>query len=77
MSLVKLRGSKLPSIKPEIEEPVLRMVFEGMTNPDIAVVMGTTEHMVKNYLRLIYDKIGLSNRVELALWYAAKHPELL
>jgi DNA-binding CsgD family transcriptional regulator len=27
---------------------------------------------VKNYLRLIYDKLGLWNRVELALWYVAR-----
>jgi DNA-binding CsgD family transcriptional regulator len=30
---------------------------------------------VKNYLRLIYDKLGLWNRVELALWYEARQHE--
>jgi DNA-binding CsgD family transcriptional regulator len=37
--------------------------------------MGTTEHVVKNYLRVIYDKLGLWNRVELALWYEARRHE--
>jgi DNA-binding CsgD family transcriptional regulator len=31
--------------------------------------------VVKNYLRLIYDKLGLWNRVELALWYEARRNE--
>ncbi len=37
--------------------------------------IGTTEHVVKNYLRVIYDKLGLWNRVELALWYEARQHE--
>jgi DNA-binding NarL/FixJ family response regulator len=37
--------------------------------------IGTTEHVVKNYLRVIYDKLGLWNRVELALWYEARMHE--
>lgn len=40
-----------------------------MKNPQIAEVVGTTEHVIKNYLKAIYDKLGLWNRVELALWY--------
>jgi DNA-binding CsgD family transcriptional regulator len=31
--------------------------------------------VVKNYLRLIYDKLGLWNRVELALWHVARQDE--
>jgi len=31
--------------------------------------------VVKNYLRLIYDKLGLWNRVELALWFEARRFE--
>jgi DNA-binding NarL/FixJ family response regulator len=30
---------------------------------------------VKNYLRVIYDKLGLWNRVELALWYESRKHE--
>jgi hypothetical protein len=45
---------------------------------DVAHAIGTTEHVVKNYLRVIYDKLGLWNRVELALWYESRRqaPEL-
>ena len=34
--------------------------------------IGTTEFVVKNYLRVIYDKLGLWNRLELALWYESR-----
>jgi DNA-binding NarL/FixJ family response regulator len=31
--------------------------------------------MVKNYLRVIYDKLGLWNRVELALWCESRRQQ--
>jgi hypothetical protein len=34
--------------------------------------LGVTQSVVRNYLVRIYDKVGLSNRVELALWYEAR-----
>ena len=43
-----------------------------MKNKEVADEIGTTEHVVKNYLRVIYDKLGLWNRVELALWYESR-----
>lgn len=51
------------------EELIVKLVADGMKNAEIARVLGTTEHMIKNQLRVIYDKSGLGNRVELALWY--------
>jgi hypothetical protein len=39
-----------------------------MTNKEIAVRVGTTEQVVKNYLRKVYDKIGVADRLELALY---------
>jgi len=47
-------------------------VAEGLKNREVAQAIGTTEHVVKNYLRVIYDKLGLWNRVELALWYESR-----
>lgn len=51
-----------------------QLVADGLKNGDIAVILDRTEHMVKNYLRIIYDKLGLWNRTELALWYV-RHVE--
>ena len=59
----------------EREHYIIKRVAEGCKNKEIAVSLGTTEHVVKNYLRLIYDKLGLWNRVELALWYEARRWE--
>ena len=50
----------------EIE--VAALVWEGMTNREIGQTIGTTEQVVKNYLRKIYDKLGVSDRLELALY---------
>ena len=65
-------GSRVPS---EREQRVIQLVAQGLKNREVASEIGTTEHVVKNYLRLIYDKLGLWNRVELALWYEARQNE--
>ena len=62
-------GTRVPS---EREQRVIELVAEGLKNKEVAEAIGTTEHVVKNYLRVIYDKLGLWNRVELALWYEAR-----
>jgi DNA-binding NarL/FixJ family response regulator len=56
----------------EREDRVIELVAQGLKNSEVARSIGTTEHVVKNYLRVIYDKLGLWNRVELALWYEAR-----
>jgi DNA-binding CsgD family transcriptional regulator len=38
-------------------------------------MIGTTEYVVKNHLRIIFDKLGFWNRVEPALWYEARRHE--
>jgi DNA-binding NarL/FixJ family response regulator len=65
-------GTRKPS---EREYRVIELVAQGLKNRDVAVAIGTTEHVVKNYLRAIYDKLGLWNRVELALWHEARKNE--
>jgi DNA-binding NarL/FixJ family response regulator len=68
----QLYGSRVPS---ERERWVIELVAQGLKNSEVAEAIGTTEHVVKNYLRVIYDKLGLWNRVELALWYEARRYE--
>jgi len=65
-------GNRIPS---EREHRVIELVAQGLKNRDVALEIGTTEHVVKNYLRVIYDKLGLWNRVELALWYESRQHE--
>lgn len=60
-----------PRLTPR-EESVIRLVMLGMVNREIADELHLSEHTVKNYLFRIFDKLGVSNRVELALYAAAK-----
>jgi len=41
---------------------------QGCKNREIGMRLGTTEQVIKNYLRSIYDKTGVSDRLELALF---------
>lgn len=61
-----------PRVPNEREQQLIALVAQGLKNQEVAAAMGTTEHVVKNYLRAIYDKLGLWNRVELALWHEAR-----
>ena len=74
MPAEQLYGTRTPS---EREQQVIALVAQGLKNSEVAEAIGTTEHVVKNYLRAIYDKLGLWNRVELALWYEARRHENL
>ena len=50
------------------EALIVSCVTQGMTNKEIATRVGTTEQVVKNYLRKVYDKLGVADRLELALY---------
>ena len=59
----------------EKEMMIISRVTQGMKNKDIAREVGTTEQVVKNYLRKIYDKLNVADRLELALY--SMHHRLL
>jgi DNA-binding NarL/FixJ family response regulator len=50
------------------ELQIVALIAEGSKNKEIALQLGTKEQVVKNYLRSIYDKTGVSDRLELALF---------
>jgi DNA-binding NarL/FixJ family response regulator len=50
------------------ETVIVSCVTQGMKNKEIALRVGTTEQVVKNYLRKVYDKLGVADRLELALY---------
>ncbi|HYG99093.1 MAG TPA: response regulator transcription factor [Terriglobales bacterium] len=47
---------------------IVALIVQGYKNKEIAQQLGTTEQVIKNYLRNVYDKIGVSDRLELALF---------
>ena len=65
MQLVDSRGEAILSKR---EQDVVRCVAEGLSNREIASRLKLTEHTVKNYLFRIFDKLGVSSRVEVVLY---------
>ena len=62
---IRLRG---PGLLTKREEGVVLLVAEGLTNRDISHQLHLSEHTVRNYLFRIFNKVGTSNRLELALY---------
>ena len=56
-----------PRLSPK-ELSIIACITQGKRNKEIAFQLGTTEQVIKNYLRKIYDKLGVSDRLELALY---------
>ena len=56
------------------EEQTVGLVAEGLNNREIAIELSVKENTVKKSLLRIYDKLGISNRVELVL-YALSHSQ--
>ena len=50
------------------EQVVARVLASGATNKEIAARLGLREQTVKNRLSAIYGKLGLRNRLELAVY---------
>jgi DNA-binding NarL/FixJ family response regulator len=49
------------------EQAVVQLVADGLSNREIAIQLKLSQHTVKNYLFRVFDKIGVSSRVELVL----------
>ena len=50
------------------EEQVVALVAEGLINRQVAIELNLSEHTVKKYLFRIFEKLGISTRVELVLY---------
>ena len=50
------------------ELQIVSLIVQGCKNKEIALQLGTKEQVIKNYLRSVYDKTGVSDRLELALF---------
>jgi DNA-binding NarL/FixJ family response regulator len=64
--------TRIPTVR---EYRIIELVAKGLKNVEVAREIGTTEQTIKNCVRSIYDKLGLWNRVELALWYETRRFE--
>lgn len=69
LRMLNASGGKILSPR---EEQVVALIADGLSNREIALELSLSEHTVKKYLFRIFDKLGISNRVELVL-YAMNH----
>lgn len=65
---LEVRNTRGMTLLTPRERDVVRLVAEGMRNQEIAAKLNLREHTVRNYLFRIFDKLGISNRVELVLY---------
>jgi DNA-binding NarL/FixJ family response regulator len=65
LRVLSLNGEKLLTSR---EEQVVALVADGLSNRDVASELGLSEHTVKKYLFRIFEKLGISSRVELVLY---------
>jgi DNA-binding NarL/FixJ family response regulator len=73
LSAFRTQGGRPTGSRPKVqltpkESLIVSCVTQGMKNKEIALRVGTTEQVVKNYLRKVYDKLGVADRLELALF---------
>lgn len=73
LRVVNSRGAEMLTPR---EEQVVALVAEGLSNRETARELNLSEHTIKKYLFRIFDKLGISSRVELVL-YAMNHGEPL
>lgn len=65
MRVMNFKGASLLTRR---EDQVAALVSEGLTNREVAARLGLSEHTVSNYLFKIYEKLGISSRVEFVLY---------
>ena len=73
LRVLNSRGQQLLTPR---EEQVVALIAEGLSNRETARELNLSEHTVKKYLFRIFDKLGVSSRVELVL-YAVNHGDSL
>ncbi len=71
----RLRNAHALELLTKRQKDVARLVCEGLTNREISAQLGLSGHTVRNYLFQIFDKLGVSTRLELALCCLHKKEE--
>jgi two-component system nitrate/nitrite response regulator NarL len=72
---ISAKGPRRPNLLTKREAGVVNLVAEGLTNRDISLHLNLSENTVRNYLFRIFNKVGTSNRLELALYAINRREE--
>jgi DNA-binding NarL/FixJ family response regulator len=65
MPVVDANGSELLTKR---EQQVVSLVVDGLNNREISEQLHVSEHTVKNHLFHVFEKLGISSRIELVLY---------
>lgn len=65
-SIVSANGKPILTAR---EGDILRLLAEGLSNRDIAITLNLSEHTIKNHLFHIFDKLGVSSRMEAVVYF--------
>lgn len=65
---LRVHGGPTQALLTKREKEVVELVIDGLSNREVAQKLGLTEHTVSNYLFRVYEKLGISSRVELVLY---------
>jgi two-component system nitrate/nitrite response regulator NarL len=71
---LQIRNSGGMALLTPRETAVAHLVVEGMRNQEIAAKLRVREHTVRNYMLRVFDKLGISSRVELVLYALSLPP---
>jgi len=63
-----LVGRRVRDVLTSRQLAIVALILQGLRNKEIALRLGTSEQIIKNHLRDVYDKSGVSDRLELALF---------
>lgn len=74
-SPLRAKNAPKPALLAKREDEVAGLVAEGLSNREIAERLGLSEHTVSNYLFRMYEKLGISGRVELVLYILKQHQQ--
>lgn len=74
---LKVTNTLGDSLLSQREEQVLHLLADGLSNRDLAKTLKLSEHTVKNHLFRIFDKLGVSNRMEAVLYAISQREQRL
>ena len=66
---IRVPNTGAKSLLSQREKQVVRLALDGLPNREIAETLKLSEHTIKNYLFRIYEKLGISTRTELLLYF--------